>query len=471
MKFFSLNKTALAAKIFSALKISTENDKYLTIDTFSDGEILPIFRQSVRNQEIFIIADGNTPDDIMKLFLTVDGAKRSGAEEINVIYPFKFTPISNYLFERLLRKIGVKKLLTTEVDNNGINGFYNVPFGEKTNSVISEYINLFDKNLDIQGELFYSLNKTKLSDSIFNAIQYYSGTDEFLSITQTDEGTYAPLFRNNLKDKDVFICADGHHSADIMKLLATVNKAKRLGARKITVIYPYAPYSRQDKNDHVRSSIGAKLLADILQAAGTTQMITIELHAGAIQGFYNIPIVHLNGNRVCTDYMLSLGLSDLTFTAPDHGASKRNQDFAKRFTDYTNAIIDKRRLKPNEVASMELIGHVKGRNVVFVDDLGDTLGTVCKASDLVKSEGALSTRAVLVHFVASGNALTTLANSSLDEIIVSDTVVGVYEKAELYNKIDVPTKPRLTIISSANLLAVSIDRLIKHESINELNLA
>ena len=480
MKYFSLNKSALAGRIFSALKVSTENDKYLTIDKFSDGELLPIFKErSIRYEELFIIADGNTSEDIMKLFLTVDAAKRSGASAINVIYPYKHTPLNSYLFESLLRTIGVKRLMTTELDRDNVKGFHTTNLGDHTKASFAEYVSLLDKRVDVSGELFYSINRSPLVTAIYNTIQYYSGTDEYLTITKNDNGTYCPLFANNLKDKDVFLIADGHHSEDIMKLLATINVAKLSGARSITLVYPYAPYSRQDKNDHVRSSIGAKLIADILQAAGVTQLLTIELHSGAIQGFYNIPIIHMAGNKIFSKFAKAQNIPNITSCPPDQGATKRNNDFVKAFPDALAALIDKKRTKPNEIASMTITGeeNIPGRNVISVDDMGDTLGTLCKAGDLVMSYGAETFRAYLTHPVFSGKWMQNLYNSQITELIVSDTVSGVYRKLEDYNRYNDLFEeygikiPKIIVISSAELLSGSIDRLIKHESINELNVA
>jgi len=473
MKHYSLNKSAIAGKIFAASKISTANDKNLKFEKFSDGEILPTFLESVRGEEIFITCDGNTPDDVMKLFLASDAAKRSGVKRINVILPYKQMPLERELFEDLARRVGIRKILVTKLGAT-IESFHTVNLGEKTEDYFAEYVNSFDKNMDKKGELFYSLNKSPLAHNIFAALPYYNGTDEYLTIDRTMEATYVANFANNLKNKNVFIIADGHHAEDIMKLLATINVAKLSGAKKVIVVYPYAPYSRQDKNDHVRSSIGAKMLADILQEAGMTQMITIELHAGSIQGFYDIPIIHLNGNLVTTDYMRSLEIQDLTFTAPDHGAVKRNKYYAKAFPGAaSDAVIDKGRKKPNEVDSMTLIGEVKGRNAAMVDDMGDTMGTLCKASTLLFENGALTTRGILTHPVLSGKALENIAGSSLTELIVSDTIATVYEKVRVYNETlnKEGDKCKITIRSCAPVLAGAIDRLIKKESIDALNTA
>lgn len=373
---------------------------------------------------------------------------------------------------------------------------------------------------------FFSLNKSDLSKKVFAGIKHenkfkhallnllggisptissnvdkffkqedFSKDDETLKIDTFADGEMCPIFSKTVRDEHVNIMADGHSAADIMKLLLTVDAAKRSGAKKITVIYPYLPYARQDKNDHVRSSIGAKMMANLLEKVGVTRIISIEMHSPAIQGFFDIPVIHLNGNRIFGDYAKALKLKDVTNCSPDHGAIKRNADFAKyNFPDCLSAVIDKKRKKPNEVASMEITGeeNIAGRNVVCVDDMGDTLGTLAKSAELVMSKGALSYTAFLTHPVLSGKALTTLYNSKITELVVSDTIGSVYEKqmqyevmlqaeaTELYNlgrndydKIleEVRAKrPKFTIVSCDKLLINSINRLVNKQSINDLNI-
>ena len=340
---------------------------------------------------------------------------------------------------------------------------------------------------------FFSLNKSKLAQRIISGIAH-NDSDANLTIDRFSDGELCPIFRESVRDHHLFIIADGHSAEEIMKLMLTVDAAKRSGAKKITVIYPYLPYSRQDKNDHIRSSIGAKMLANMLQNAGVTRLITLEMHSPSIQGFYDIPVIHLYGNSIFRNYVKSLGLTDVTVCPPDHGALKRNAIFAKYFGDSLFAITDKKRTKPNEVASMSITGeeNIIGRNVVCIDDMGDTLGTLCKQAELVMAKGALTFRAFLTHPVMSGEALKKLYNSNITELDVSDTIVSVYEKwnqyesmlhaeaMELftlgrndYDKIleEVRAKrPKFTIVSCSDLLVNSIDRLMKKQSINELNI-
>lgn len=376
---------------------------------------------------------------------------------------------------------------------------------------------------------FFSLNKSVLSKKVFAGIQYnensfkgalmkilsnfgytlpkktFTDDDQNLKIDTFADGEMCPIFSKSIRDEHVTLMGDGHSAADIMKLLLTIDAAKRSGAKKITVILPYFPYARQDKNDHVRSSIGAKMMANLLEKVGVTRIISIEMHSPAIQGFFDIPVIHLNGNRIFGEYAKALNLENVTNCSPDHGAIKRNADFAKYFPDCLSAVIDKKRKKPNEVASMEITGeeNIHDRNVVCVDDMGDTLGTLAKAADLVMSKGALSFRAFLTHPVLSGKALETLYNSKITELVVSDTIGSVYEKQRLYNQllenevnkivadefenkpydkdlhrqriIETRTelkskRPKFTIVSCDKLLINSMNRLINKQSINDLNI-
>jgi ribose-phosphate pyrophosphokinase len=242
-----------------------------------------------------------------------------------------------------------------------------------------------------------------------------------------------------------------------METLLVLDAAKRAGCASFTLIAPFQGYSRQDKTDHIRSSIGSKVMANILTAGGLDKLITIDLHASAIQGFYDIPVIHLNGNKIFTGYIKSLNLDNLVICSPDQGAIKRNADFAKAFPEATFALINKKRIKPNEIHSMELMGDVQGKNVVIVDDMADTLGTLKKASDLLIANGAKSVRAIATHGVLSGKAFENLEQSHLTELIVSDTI-----------KID-KTSDKLKVISCDKILATTIHQLQRRKSVHEIN--
>lgn len=277
-----------------------------------------------------------------------------------------------------------------------------------------------------------------------------------LKIDKFSDGEILPLFQESVRDEDVFFVQTTNSSDNIMETLLVIDAAKRAGCKSFTLVAPFQAYSRQDKTDHLRSSIGSKVLADVLTVAGMTRVMTIDLHASAIQGFYNVPVIHLNGNKIFIDYIKEHQIEDLTIVAPDQGAVKRASDFCKAFPDSTFAMINKKRIKPNEIHSMELVGDVTGRNVVIVDDMADTLGTMCKAAELLMSKGAKSVRAIATHGILSGKAYTNLESSVLTELLVSDSI-----KAN--------ASPKLKVISCDRIIGKSIWGLVNRQSIHELN--
>jgi ribose-phosphate pyrophosphokinase len=249
-----------------------------------------------------------------------------------------------------------------------------------------------------------------------------------------------------------------------------VDAAKRAGCKSFTLVAPYQGYSRQDKTDHLRSSIGSKMLADILEKTGVTRLITIDLHASSIQGFYNFPVIHLNGNKVFIDHIKDLNLENLCIVAPDQGAVKRASDFCKAFPEATFALINKKRIKPNEVHSMELVGDVSGKNVIIVDDMADTLGTMKKAADLLIEKGAISVTGVATHGILSGKAMENLLSSKMSQFLVSDTISSCIDKEKGQMTSLVPSvNQKLKVISCAKLIAKSISALNQHKSIHEIN--
>lgn len=280
-----------------------------------------------------------------------------------------------------------------------------------------------------------------------------------LQIDKFSDGEILPLFNETVRDEDVFFVQSTNSSDAIMETLLVIDAAKRAGCKSFTLIAPFQSYSRQDKTDHLRSSIGSKVLADVLEKVGMSRIITIDLHASAIQGFYNVPVIHLNGNKIFIEHIKHHNIEDLTILAPDQGAVKRASDFIKAFPDATFAMINKKRIKPNEIHSMELVGDVRGRNVVIVDDMADTLGTLKKASELVMEQGAKSVRAIATHGVLSGKAYKNLEESPLTELLVSDSIEP-----------NLSTKPsKITIVSCDKLIAKAISSLVNKRSIHEIN--
>jgi ribose-phosphate pyrophosphokinase len=313
-------------------------------------------------------------------------------------------------------------------------------------------------------KIFSGTNNKILSAKIAQNLELLHCSDassnfDNLKIEKFLDGEILPLFKESVRNQDVYFIQSTNSSDSIMETLLVVDAAKRAGCSSFTLVSPYMGYSRQDKTDHLRSSIGSKVLADILEKVGVTSLLTIDLHASAIQGFYNIPVIHLNGNKIFIDYFKSQNIEDMCIVAPDQGAVKRATDFCKAFPESTFAMINKKRVKPNEIHSMELVGEVKDKNVIIVDDMADTLGTMKKAADLIMMNGAKSVRAVAIHGILSGNALENLNTSKLSELIISDTIENVLN---IQN-------PKLKIASSASLIAKTINALSQRKSIHEIN--
>jgi ribose-phosphate pyrophosphokinase len=313
-------------------------------------------------------------------------------------------------------------------------------------------------------KIFSGTNNKVLSSKIAQNLELLCCLDassnfDNLKIETFSDGEILPLFKESVRNQDVYFVQSTNSSDSIIETLLVVDAAKRAGCASFNLISPYMGYSRQDKTDHLRSSIGSKVLADILEKVGVTTLLTIDLHASSIQGFYNIPVIHINGNKIFIDYFKSQNIEDMCIVAPDQGAVKRATDFCKAFPDSTFAMINKKRIKPNEIHSMELVGEVKDKNVIIVDDMADTLGTMKKAADLIMMNGAKSVRAIAIHGILSGNALENLNDSRLSELIISDTIENV---SNIQN-------PKLKVVSSAPLIAKTINALSQRKSIHEIN--
>jgi ribose-phosphate pyrophosphokinase len=270
------------------------------------------------------------------------------------------------------------------------------------------------------------------------------------------DGEMSPSFDESVRGCDVFIIQSTFPSADnLMELLLMIDAARRASAHYVTAVIPYFGYSRQDRKDRPRVGIGAKLIGNLLTAAGADRLMTIDLHAGQIQGFMDFPVDHLEGNAIFVPYLKSLNLENILFASPDVGGVVRTRNMAK-FFNAEMVICDKHRKRANEIASMQLIGDVKGADVILVDDLIDTGGTLCKAAQLIMDKGANSVRAVVTHPVLSGKAYDNISNSVLTELLVTDTI---------------PQKQacdKIKVLSVAELFAKAIGRIRDHESISSL---
>ena len=242
-------------------------------------------------------------------------------------------------------------------------------------------------------------------------------------ITSTySDGEFQPSYEESIRGTRIFIIGSTNPGPEnLMEMLLMIDAAKRASARHITAVLPYFGWARQDRKDKPRVPIAAKLVAKMLEAAGATRIITMDLHADQIQGFFERPVDHLFASTIFLPYLKSLNLPNLTIASPDMGGSKRAYSYSKALESDV-VICYKQREKANIISHMELIGDVTGKNVVLVDDMVDTAGTLTKAADLMMERGALSVRAICTHPILSGEAYNRLENSKLEELIVTDSI-------------------------------------------------
>jgi len=250
----------------------------------------------------------------------------------------------------------------------------------------------------------------------------YNTTLGKVNTTYFSDGEFQPAFEESVRGRRVFIIGSTFPNADnLMEMLLMLDAAKRASARHITAVMPYFGWARQDRKDKPRVAIGAKLVANLLQSAGATRIVTMDLHADQIQGFFEKPVDHLFASTIFMPYIKSLKLDNLTIASPDMGGSKRAYAYSKHL--HSDVVICyKQRKKANVISHMELIGDVKGKNVILVDDMIDTGGTLAHAANLMKERGALSVRAICTHPILSGGAYEKIEESALTELIVSDTI-------------------------------------------------
>jgi ribose-phosphate pyrophosphokinase len=240
--------------------------------------------------------------------------------------------------------------------------------------------------------------------------------------TYFSDGEFQPAFEESVRGRRVFIIGSTFPNADnLMEMLLMLDAAKRASARHITAVMPYFGWARQDRKDKPRVAIGAKLTAKLLEAAGATRIMTMDLHADQIQGFFERPVDHLFASSIFMPYIESLNLDNLTIASPDMGGSKRAYAYSKHL--HADVVICyKQRKKANVIGHMEVIGDVVGKNIILVDDMIDTGGTLTHAANLMKERGAKSVRAICTHPILSGGAYEKIENSALTELIVSDTI-------------------------------------------------
>ena len=277
-----------------------------------------------------------------------------------------------------------------------------------------------------------------------------------ITVQHFSDGEMQPNFNESVRGCDVFLIQSTFAPSDnLMELLLMIDAAKRASAHYIIAVIPYFGLARQDRKDKPRVAIGSKMVADILEAVGVSRVMTMDLHAPQIQGFFDIPVDHLDASVIFIPYIHSLKLPKLTIAAPDMGGTARARYFAK-ILGCNLVVCDKERKRANEVAGMTVIGDVEGADVVIIDDLVDTGNTLCKAAKMMKEKGANSVRAFCTHPVLSGAAYDNINNSVLDELVVCDTI-------PLKNE-----SPKIRVLSAAPLFAEAIRNINEHGSISSL---
>jgi len=302
-----------------------------------------------------------------------------------------------------------------------------------------------------EAKIFACTQSTEIGENIAKAYGVKLGKVIFHNFS---DGEFQPSFEESIRGSRIFLIGSTQPSSEnLMELLLMIDAAKRASARHITAVMPYFGWARQDRKDKPRVPIGAKLIAKLLETAGATRIITMDLHADQIQGFFEKPVDHLYASTIFIPYLESLKLDNLTIASPDMGGSKRAYAYSK-FLKSDVVICYKQRKKANIISHMELIGNVEGKNVVLVDDMVDTAGTLTTAADLMMERGAKSVRAICTHPLLSGKAYERIENSKLKELIISDSI---------------PVKnnsKKIKVLSTANLFAEVMKNVHNNKSIN-----
>lgn len=302
-------------------------------------------------------------------------------------------------------------------------------------------------------KIFSGTNSRYLAEKIAQQFGKPLGS---LTIQRFSDGEMLPIYTESVRGCDVFLINSTNAPAEnLVELLLLVDAARRASAKYVTVVAPYFGYARQDRKDRPRVSIGAKLVANLITAAGANRLMTCDLHAGQIQGFFDIPVDHLDGSYIFIPYLKTLRLKDMIFAAPDVGGTGRARSFAKHFAA-DMVICDKYRKRANEIASMQVIGNVESKDVVIVDDMIDTGGTLTKSAEIIMEKGARSVRAICTHPILSGNAYENIENSALDELVVTDTIPLKKESS------------KIRVLTVSDLFAKGIRKTHNHESISSL---
>lgn len=280
-----------------------------------------------------------------------------------------------------------------------------------------------------------------------------------MNTTRFSDGEFAVSFEESVRGCDVFLVQSTFPNSDnLMELLLMIDAAKRASAKSIIAVVPYFGWARQDRKDKPRVSIAAKLVSDLLTTAGIDRLITMDLHADQIQGFFNVPVDHLYSSSVFVPYIESLKLEDMVIASPDVGGAKRANGYAKYF-HCPLVLCHKQRIKANVVANMTIIGDVKDKDLVLVDDMIDTAGTICKAADLMRENGARSVRCLSSHALMSGPAVERVDASALEEVIFTDSIPFDTARCE-----------KVSVISIAELFANTISCINNNKPISNFYL-
>ena len=302
-------------------------------------------------------------------------------------------------------------------------------------------------------KIFSGTNSRYLAEKICKSLGCPLGN---MNIQHFSDGEFAVSYEESIRGQYIYLVQSTFPNSDnLMELLLMIDAAKRASAYKIIAVIPYFGWARQDRKDKPRVSIGAKLIADMLTVAGVNRVITMDLHADQIQGFFDVPVDHLYASTIFIPYIKALNLDDLVIASPDVGGSKRANSYSKHL-DVPMVLCHKTREKANVISEMRIIGNVEGKNVVIVDDMVDTAGTLCKAANLMIENGAKSVRALVTHGVMSGKAIENITNSALTEIAFTDSI-----------PFDCGKCSKVKILSIADLFAETISRVQHHKSISE----
>ena len=306
-------------------------------------------------------------------------------------------------------------------------------------------------SMETPAKIFSCTQSTELANAI--AAKYGAEIGK-VNFSRYSDGEFQPSFEESVRGARVFLIGSTNPSSEnLMELLLMLDAAKRASARHITAVMPYFGWARQDRKDKPRVPIGAKLIAKLLETAGATRIITMDLHADQIQGFFERPVDHLYASTIFLPYIKDLKLNNLTIASPDMGGSKRAYAYSK-FLSSDVVICYKQREKANIISHMELIGDVNGKNVILVDDMVDTAGTLTKAADLMIERGAISVRAICTHALLSGNAYEKIEASKLEELIVTDSIPARI------------SHPKVKVLSCAPLFADVMHNVHSNKSIS-----